>query len=161
MRVQRHAPAAHYPRERPGTHCTGGWQGRSGRTENLAPNGVRFPDRPVRSQSLNRLSYPTHIPDGVIGIFCWPKHSCLTVFNRNEYQEYFMRIILKSGSLQLLEPSRPLQILLLPLHVGVEVLKCGVTSEIHVCLTAFVKHFCAEFHKDPKKVLVTVTLSKT
>jgi len=22
---QRHAPAALYPRERPGTHCTGGW----------------------------------------------------------------------------------------------------------------------------------------
>jgi hypothetical protein len=24
---QRHAPAALYPRERPGTHCTGGWVG--------------------------------------------------------------------------------------------------------------------------------------
>jgi len=24
---QRHAPAAPYPRERPGTHCTGGWMG--------------------------------------------------------------------------------------------------------------------------------------
>jgi len=23
----RHAPAAPYPRERPGTHCTGGWVG--------------------------------------------------------------------------------------------------------------------------------------
>jgi len=28
---QRHTPAAPYPRERPGTHCTGGWVGlRSG-----------------------------------------------------------------------------------------------------------------------------------
>ena len=27
MRGQRHAPAALYPRERPGTHCTGGWVG--------------------------------------------------------------------------------------------------------------------------------------
>ena len=25
VRGQRHAPAALYPRERPGTHCTGGW----------------------------------------------------------------------------------------------------------------------------------------
>ena len=25
MRGQRHAPAALFPRERPGTHCTGGW----------------------------------------------------------------------------------------------------------------------------------------
>jgi hypothetical protein len=24
---QRHAPAAFYPRERPGTRCTGGWVG--------------------------------------------------------------------------------------------------------------------------------------
>jgi len=24
---QRNAPAAPYPRERPGTHCTGGWMG--------------------------------------------------------------------------------------------------------------------------------------
>jgi len=28
--------------------------------ENLAPTGIRFPDRPVRSQSLYRLSYPAH-----------------------------------------------------------------------------------------------------
>jgi len=27
VRGQRHAPAALYPRERPGTHCTGGWVG--------------------------------------------------------------------------------------------------------------------------------------
>ena len=26
--------------------------------ENLAPSGIRSPDRPVRSESLNRLSYP-------------------------------------------------------------------------------------------------------
>jgi hypothetical protein len=25
--VQRQAPAAFYPRERPSTHCTGGWMG--------------------------------------------------------------------------------------------------------------------------------------
>jgi len=27
VRGQRHAPAALHPRERPGTHCTGGWMG--------------------------------------------------------------------------------------------------------------------------------------
>jgi len=27
VRGQHHAPAAPYPRERPGTHCTGGWVG--------------------------------------------------------------------------------------------------------------------------------------
>jgi hypothetical protein len=57
----RHAPAAFYPRERPGTHCIRGvwapgpvWTG----TENLAPTGIRSPDRPPRSQSLYRLRYP-------------------------------------------------------------------------------------------------------
>ena len=29
--------------------------------ENLAPSGIRSPDRPPRSQSLYRLSYPAHI----------------------------------------------------------------------------------------------------
>ena len=33
-------------------------QGRSGRAENLAPTGIRSPDRPARSQSLYRPSYP-------------------------------------------------------------------------------------------------------
>jgi hypothetical protein len=28
--------------------------------ENLAPNGIRSPDRPARSQSLYRLHYPAH-----------------------------------------------------------------------------------------------------
>ena len=38
----------------------GGPQGRSGRAENLAPTGIRSPDRPARSQSLYRLRYPAH-----------------------------------------------------------------------------------------------------
>jgi hypothetical protein len=61
---QRHAPAALYSRERPGTHCAGGWfgpQGRSGRAENFAPTGIRSQDRPARSQSLYGLSYRAHI----------------------------------------------------------------------------------------------------
>ena len=35
----------------------GGPQGRSGRSENLAPTVIRSPGRPARSQSLYRLSY--------------------------------------------------------------------------------------------------------
>ena len=34
-----------------------GWIG----AENLAPTGIRSPDRPARSQSLYRLRYPAHI----------------------------------------------------------------------------------------------------
>ena len=61
MRGQRHAPAALYPRERPGTHCTEGWVGpRAGldRCGKSRPTRIRSPDRPARSQSLYRLSYP-------------------------------------------------------------------------------------------------------
>jgi hypothetical protein len=49
-------PRPFYPRERPGTHCIGGpvWT----YAKNLAPTGIRSPDRPARGQSLYRLSYP-------------------------------------------------------------------------------------------------------
>ena len=63
MRVggQRHAPAALPPGKTryPLYSRLGGapgpfWKG----AENLAPNGIRSPDRPARSESLYRLSYP-------------------------------------------------------------------------------------------------------
>ena len=64
MSVQHHAPAALYPRVRPGTHFYRrlfGPQGRSGRAENFVPTGIRSrTDQPV-AQSLYRLSYPTHL----------------------------------------------------------------------------------------------------
>ena len=52
-------PRPLYPLERPGTYCTEAswipgpvWTG----AENLTSTGIRFPDRPARSQSLYRLS---------------------------------------------------------------------------------------------------------
>ena len=64
VRCQRHAPAAPYPRERPGTHCTGGWVGLrpvwTG-AENLAPPG--FDPRtvqPVGSRYTDYVTRPTH-----------------------------------------------------------------------------------------------------
>ena len=64
MRDQLHAPAALFPGKdsvpivqeagwAPGPVWTG--------AENLAPTGIRSPDRPARSQSLYRLSYRAHI----------------------------------------------------------------------------------------------------
>jgi hypothetical protein len=40
-----------YRRDRPGTHCTGGWAGLGAGlqgTKYLAPTGIRSPDRPAR-----------------------------------------------------------------------------------------------------------------
>jgi len=56
VRGERHAPAALYPRERPGTHCTGDWVGpRAGLDKwgKSRPTGIRSPDRPARSQPLS------------------------------------------------------------------------------------------------------------
>jgi hypothetical protein len=65
MSGQQHAPAALYPWERPVTHCTGGWVGRSGQARKISPpTGIRFPDCPARSQSLYQLSYPAHVVPG-------------------------------------------------------------------------------------------------
>ena len=51
-------PRPLYPREWSCTHCIGGWVGPvSTGAENLAPTGIRSPDRPARSESLYRLSY--------------------------------------------------------------------------------------------------------
>ena len=50
------------PRERPGTYCTGGWVGpRAGSGQGWKispPTGIGSSDRPARSESLYRLSYP-------------------------------------------------------------------------------------------------------
>ena len=50
---QGHAPATLTPVKRAGTHCIGGWvdpgQAWTG-AEKLAPTGIRYPDRPVRSK---------------------------------------------------------------------------------------------------------------
>ena len=63
MRGQRHASAAPYRRERPGTHCTGGWVGLRAGVDwcgKSRPTGIRSPDRPARRLSLYRLSYRAH-----------------------------------------------------------------------------------------------------
>jgi len=57
-------PATLYHQERPGTHCEGGWLGpRAGldRCGKSRLTGIRSSDRPGRSQSLYRLSYPAHV----------------------------------------------------------------------------------------------------
>ena len=54
-----HAPAASTPAKTryPFYKRLGGSQSWSGRAENLVYTGIRYSDRPARSQSLYRLSY--------------------------------------------------------------------------------------------------------
>jgi len=76
--AQGHAPAALPPGKISGTYCIGGWVGLRGclkGAENLAPTGIRFPDRSARSESLHRLRYPGHI------IIATPTiHNYLTIY---------------------------------------------------------------------------------
>ena len=64
---QRHAPAALYPRERPGTHCTGGWVGpRAG----LDKGGKSRPHRDSipGPSSPQPVAIPTELP-GLVSTF--------------------------------------------------------------------------------------------
>jgi len=57
---QQYAPAVLPPGKRQSTQCTRGWVGPKAvwtATENQAPIGIRFPDRPGRSESLYGLRY--------------------------------------------------------------------------------------------------------
>ena len=54
-------PQPAYPRQRPGTHCIGGWVGPRVGLDVCGkfrppPAGIRSPDRPARSELLYRLS---------------------------------------------------------------------------------------------------------
>ena len=55
-------PRPLYLRERPGTHCIGGWVGPGAGLDRYGkfrpPTGVRSPDRPVSSESLYRCAIP-------------------------------------------------------------------------------------------------------
>ena len=60
-------------RERPDTHCIGGWIGLRARLDGCRksrPNGIRSPERPACSESLYRLSYPGPLFVSVINEFC-------------------------------------------------------------------------------------------
>ena len=67
---QRHAPAALYPRERPGTHCTGGWMGpRAGpdRFGKSRPHQVSIPG----PSSPYPVAIPTTLPGSQIIVECF------------------------------------------------------------------------------------------
>jgi len=65
VRGQRHAPAALYPREIPGTYCTGGWVGPNAgldKVRKISPPPPGFDPRtvqPVASRYTDHATRPT------------------------------------------------------------------------------------------------------
>jgi len=82
----------------------GGPQGRSGRAEKSRPHRDSIPDRPARSQSLYRLSYPAHhsvpVPRHIEGSNCvdgrtsgFLKYQCKwAAVNNPNFQSRFVSI---------------------------------------------------------------------
>ena len=72
--------------------------------ENLAPTGIRSPDRPARSQSLYRLRYPAHTVlcrDSILGSYMWcvfdrKIHSSLSTVPHKVATFFCKRILLLS-----------------------------------------------------------------
>ena len=87
---QRHAPAAPYPRERPGTHCTGGWLGpRAGldRCRKFRPHWDSIPGPSSLWPVAIPIELPAHIKDkglfSKISVFwlSFPIFPCTSYFN--------------------------------------------------------------------------------
>ena len=73
MSGPRHAPAALYTRERPGTHCTGGWVGLRAGLDRCGKSGlhrdsISGPYIPWRGAIPTELSRPTRAKSAVIHI---------------------------------------------------------------------------------------------
>ena len=80
VKGQRHAPAAPYPRETPGTHCTGGWVGlRTGldRCRKSRPHQDSIPG----PSSPQAVAIPTTLP-GPFKYYIMPIFTCCTPWSR-------------------------------------------------------------------------------
>jgi len=63
--------------------------------ENLAPTGIRSPDRPARSQSLYRLSYPAHSMQCACAILSYVTCPTLQYFSTLFHSlHYFLKIVI-------------------------------------------------------------------
>ena len=93
---QRHALAALYPRERPGTHCTGGWvgpQGRSGQVRKISPLPGFDPRtvQPVTSRYTDYATRPTLLDsivwnaDVTTDTICCHSHTILVFTTSKHY----------------------------------------------------------------------------
>jgi hypothetical protein len=81
--------------KRPDTHCTGAWVGpKTGlyEPENFAATGIWYPDRPSRSKSLYRLSYPVPMEQLVAFRMQRCKNTrgkCVNVLSDSTYPVFF------------------------------------------------------------------------
>jgi len=86
---QRHAPVALYPRERPGSHCTGGWAGPRAGLDGRKISSQRdsIPDRPAYSS----VAIPTELPGPQHKEVICHKLSALTIlWNKTELLDAYV-----------------------------------------------------------------------
>jgi hypothetical protein len=66
----------------------GGPQGRSGRVRKISPpTGIRSPDRPARSQSLYRLSYPAPLVSFRVCLI-----TCIVLWGGGKYGNWYFEV---------------------------------------------------------------------
>ena len=96
MRGQRHAPAAPYPRERPGTHCTGGWVGLRAGLDRCGKSRPHRDSIPGPS-SLYEVAIPTMLPgpDFRLLFYKYSEHTHKSL--RNACRQVFKKMWLRGS----------------------------------------------------------------
>ena len=90
MRGQRHAPAALYPRERAGTHCTGGWVGPRAGLDMRGKSRLHRDSIPGPS-SPQPVAIPTELPGPRIEINIYEKELCVMLVIYKDYKVKYLK----------------------------------------------------------------------
>ena len=88
-------PGRSLPRERPGTHCTGGWVGRSGQVQKISPP-PEFDPRTVQPVASRYTDYATRLPYATyyeIHALSTLASSVLAIKRKNTFLLYYFSVL--------------------------------------------------------------------